>query len=84
MKTWLTACGIPSSNFWTRQGTEALMFFRDPSGNMIELFCVKPFPGADKLARSGPAAATGKAVNLDSFLYKAWKLPDGYKSRVPA
>jgi catechol 2,3-dioxygenase-like lactoylglutathione lyase family enzyme len=82
MKEWLTACGIPSSNFWTRQGVEALMFFRDPSGNMIELFCVKPFPGADKLLRSGPAAAPGKAVNLDSFLYTSWKLPDGYKSKV--
>ena len=83
MKAWLTACGIPSSNFWTRQGIEALMFFRDPSGNMIELFCVKPFPGADKLPRSGPAAAPGNAVNLDSFLYTSWKLPNGYKSRVP-
>jgi catechol 2,3-dioxygenase-like lactoylglutathione lyase family enzyme len=83
MKAWLTACGIPSSNFWTRQGVEALMFFRDPSGNMIELFCVKPFPGADQLPRSGPAAATGKAVNLDSFRYDTWKLPEGYTSRVP-
>ncbi|MGH7034669.1 MAG: VOC family protein, partial [Stellaceae bacterium] len=35
MKAWLARCGIPSSNFWTRSGVEALMFFRDPSGNMI-------------------------------------------------
>ena len=33
MKAWLTACGIPTSNLWTRQGKETLMFFRDPSGN---------------------------------------------------
>ena len=30
MKDWLTACGIPTSNFWTRQGVEALMFFVIP------------------------------------------------------
>jgi len=81
MKAWLTACGIPSSNLWTRRGVEALMFFRDPSGNMIELFCTDPFPGADNLPRSGPAAG-GKAVNLDSFRYDKWRLPDGYVSRV--
>jgi catechol 2,3-dioxygenase-like lactoylglutathione lyase family enzyme len=83
MKAWLTACGIPSSNFWTRQGVEALMFFRDPSGNMIELFCVKPFPGADKLPRGGPAAG-GKAVDLETFRYTTWKLPEGYQSRLLA
>jgi catechol 2,3-dioxygenase-like lactoylglutathione lyase family enzyme len=37
MKDWLTRCGIPSTIFWTRMGVEALMFFRDPSGNLIEL-----------------------------------------------
>ena len=63
------------------RGVEALMFFRDPSGNMIALFCVKPFPGADKLPRSGPAAA-GKAVVLETFRYETWRLPEGYVSRV--
>ena len=38
MKDWLDACDIPSSPFWTRKGIETLMFFRDPSGNVIELF----------------------------------------------
>jgi catechol 2,3-dioxygenase-like lactoylglutathione lyase family enzyme len=75
MKAWLTRCGIPSSNFWTRGGVEALMFFRDPSGNMIELFCVSGFKGADKLPR-GPARGHGTAVDIEALRYTSWKLPE--------
>ena len=75
MKVWLTRCGIPSSNFWTREGVEALMFFRDPSGNMIELFCLAGFKGADKLPR-GPARGHGTAVDIESLRYTTWKLPE--------
>ena len=53
MKDWLKRCGIPSTIFWTRMGVEALMFFRDPSGNLIELYCEKGFKGA-----TGSAART--------------------------
>ena len=75
MKAWLTRCGIPTSNFWTREGVEALMFFRDPSGNMIELFCLQGFKGADKLPR-GPARGHGTAVDIDSLRYETWCLPE--------
>jgi catechol 2,3-dioxygenase-like lactoylglutathione lyase family enzyme len=74
MKEWLTRCGIPSTNFWTRGGVEALMFFRDPSGNLIELYCQNGFKGADKLPR-GPARGHGKAVNVDDLYYEKWQLP---------
>ena len=46
MKAWLASCGVPTSNFWTRKGIETLMFFRDPSGNVIELFCDSGYEGA--------------------------------------
>ncbi|OGA04738.1 MAG: hypothetical protein A3H35_17270 [Betaproteobacteria bacterium RIFCSPLOWO2_02_FULL_62_17] len=75
MKAWLTRCGIPSSNFWSREGVEALMFFRDPSGNMIELFCLEGFKGADKLPR-GPARGHGTAVDIDALRYETWQLPE--------
>jgi catechol 2,3-dioxygenase-like lactoylglutathione lyase family enzyme len=75
MKAWLTRCGIPSSNFWTRGGVEALMFFRDPSGNMIELFCLTGFKGAEMLPR-GPARGHGTAVDIESLRYTSWKLPE--------
>jgi catechol 2,3-dioxygenase-like lactoylglutathione lyase family enzyme len=74
MRQWLGRCGIPVSNLWTREGEEALMFFRDPSGNMIELFCLSGYKGADKLPR-GPARGHGTAVNIDALYYKSWKLP---------
>jgi catechol 2,3-dioxygenase-like lactoylglutathione lyase family enzyme len=74
MKEWLTRCGVPSSNFWTRSGHEALMFFRDPSGNMIELYCEHGFKGADALPR-GPARGHGTAVDVDTLRYTDWTLP---------
>lgn len=74
MKEWLARCGVPSSNFWTRGGVEALMFFRDPSGNMIELYCERGFKGADQLPR-GPARGHGTAVDIDKLRYSHWKLP---------
>ncbi len=61
MKAWLTACGVPSSSFWTRKGVETLMFFRDPSGNVIELFCDSGYDGAADLPR-GPARGHGAAI----------------------
>jgi catechol 2,3-dioxygenase-like lactoylglutathione lyase family enzyme len=74
MKEWLAACGVPSSNFWTRQGVETLMFFRDPSGNVIELFCHGGYAGAKDLPR-GPAQGHGTSLDIDSISYTTWKLP---------
>lgn len=75
MQDWLTRCGIPTSNLWTRRGIEVLMFFRDPSGNLIELFCTEGFKGADKLPK-GPPAGHGIAVDVDALRYTTWHLPD--------
>lgn len=75
MKDWLASCGIPSTICWTRMGVEALMFFRDPSGNLIELYCEKGFKGADKLPR-GPARGHGRTVNVDELYYEKWHVPD--------
>lgn len=80
LKAWLTQCEIPTSNYWTRFGVEALMFFRDPSGNVIELFCHKGFPGAEAFPR-GPAAGHGTAVDIDAIRYDTWKRP-ARRSRV--
>ena len=74
MKEWLTRCGVPTSNYWTRSGVEALMFCRDPSGNMIEFYCERGVAGADKFPR-GPARGHGTAVDIDKLRYTSWKLP---------
>lgn len=74
MKSWLGQCGIPTSNYWTRSGIEALMFFRDPWGNVIELYCERGFAGADKLPK-GPARGHGSAVDITKLLYTDWTAP---------
>jgi catechol 2,3-dioxygenase-like lactoylglutathione lyase family enzyme len=47
----LKACGVQTHQPWTRHGIEALMYFRDPSGNLLELFCERGVKDADKLPR---------------------------------
>jgi catechol 2,3-dioxygenase-like lactoylglutathione lyase family enzyme len=74
MRAWLGECGIPVSNLWTRRGIEALMFFRDPSGNVIELYCEKGFPGADQFPK-GPPRGHGTAVDIDRLRYDTWNRP---------
>ena len=73
-KEWLARCGIPSSNYWTRQGIETLMFFRDPTGNVIELFCPEGYDGAADLP-TGPARGHGAAIDIDELAYSEWRLP---------
>lgn len=73
-KDWLAKFGIPSSNYWTRNGIETLMFFRDPTGNVIELFCAEGYEGARDLPR-GPARGHGVAIDIDAIRYDEWKRP---------
>jgi hypothetical protein len=74
MQGWLAHCGIPTSNLWTRRGIEALMFFRDSSGNVIELYCEAGYQGADTLPK-GPPRGHGTAVDIDRLRYSDWKRP---------
>jgi catechol 2,3-dioxygenase-like lactoylglutathione lyase family enzyme len=48
-KSWLDACGVPNYG-WTRNFKTALRYFRDPSGNLLELYCVTGFTGVNELA----------------------------------
>jgi catechol 2,3-dioxygenase-like lactoylglutathione lyase family enzyme len=47
----LKGCGVQTHHPWTRHGVEALMYFRDPSGNLLELYCERGAKDADKLPR---------------------------------
>jgi catechol 2,3-dioxygenase-like lactoylglutathione lyase family enzyme len=49
----LKASGVKTGPVWTRHGVEALMYFRDPSGNLLEIYCERGLQDADKLPRSG-------------------------------
>ncbi len=39
LKKRLDDAGVKTHPFWTRNRMEALMYFRDPSGNLFELYC---------------------------------------------
>jgi catechol 2,3-dioxygenase-like lactoylglutathione lyase family enzyme len=75
MRAWLEACGIPMTNLWTRNNQVTLMFFRDPSGNMIELFCDGEYPGSENLPSGPVARGHGVAIDVDATRYDEWKLP---------
>lgn len=73
-RDWLASFDVPTSPVWTRTGVEALMFFRDPSGNLWELFCQMGFEAADRLPH-GPARAHGTTLDIDALRYDRWKVP---------
>ena len=77
MQNWLGRCGIPTTKPWTRHGVEALLFFRDPSGNVIELFCHEGYEDAPNLPR-GPARGHGITIDIDAISYSEWHLPEGF------
>lgn len=56
LKERLEAHGVKTHPIWTRNQREALMYFRDPSGNMFELYCPEGFKDVEKLPR---AVSTG-------------------------
>jgi catechol 2,3-dioxygenase-like lactoylglutathione lyase family enzyme len=39
LKERLEEHGVPTHPIWTRNGYTGLMYFRDPSGNLLELYC---------------------------------------------
>jgi len=54
LKERLEAHDIPTHPIWTRNGYTGLMYFRDPSGNLFELYCPRVREeDAPKLVRLG-------------------------------
>lgn len=41
MAAWLRENGVTTSEPWTRDGVKGLLYFRDPSGNLFEMYCSK-------------------------------------------
>lgn len=39
MKAWLEDHGVKTHEPWTRFQIEGLMYFKDPSGNLLEIYC---------------------------------------------
>lgn len=71
MKRWLEAHGVKTHDVWTRRGEEGLMYFKDPTGNLLEMYCER-FDGASELPR---ATGLESLVDLPSLDYdwSAWR-----------
>jgi len=72
LKQRLEQYGVPTHDIWTRNGTDAAMYFRDPSGNLWELYCERGFNGT---MRRGISAGGDYAVDMKALNYNAWKDP---------
>jgi catechol 2,3-dioxygenase-like lactoylglutathione lyase family enzyme len=61
MKRWLEDHGVTTHELWTRNRTEALMYFKDPSGNLFEIYCTN-YAGAKEIrVARGPEEFTDLA-----------------------
>ena len=64
MKQWLEDHGVKTHAPWTRHQVEGLMYFKDPSGNLIEVYCPK-FAGAKSLQTAGTPVDVVNLADLD-------------------
>ncbi len=68
----LEAFGIPTHDVATHDGTDAWMYFRDPSDNLWELNCPRGFAGP---TRRTPSAGGDFTVDVKALSYRTWKDP---------
>ncbi len=71
MKKRLETHGVPTTKIWTRDGIRTLMYFRDPSGNLFEIYCLKGLKDAHKAPR-GAGAGGDYEIDLGALNYE-WK-----------
>ena len=71
MKDRLESYGVPTTQIWTRDGVRTLMYFRDPSGNLFEIYCPNGFKDAHKVPR-GAKAGGNYDIDLAALNYD-WK-----------
>ena len=69
-KPWLDACGVPNYG-WTRNYKTALRYFRDPSGNLFEIYCGKDLAVAQEFPRG--AKQGGSYVTDYGSLFYDWQ-----------
>ena len=71
MIEWLRVNGVMTPGPWTRDGKKGLMYFRDPSGNLFEIYCGKDLA----IAQNFPLGAKqgGSYVTDYGGLFYEWK-----------
>jgi catechol 2,3-dioxygenase-like lactoylglutathione lyase family enzyme len=68
----LRSYGVPTSEIFTRDGAEAAVYYRDPTGNLWKLSCPTGFSGA---TRRTPEAGGDYVPDLPALCYDHWKDP---------
>jgi catechol 2,3-dioxygenase-like lactoylglutathione lyase family enzyme len=68
----LTSYGVPTSDVVSREGADASLYFRDPSGNLWELHCPRGFAGP---TRRGTLAGSNAVVDVRALNYDQWRDP---------
>ena len=74
VKQRLEAYRVPTHAIWTRNRVEALMYFRDPSGNLFELYCAQGFRDVATIPL-GASAGGDYDVDLEALNYDTWEDP---------
>ena len=70
MIDWLKANGVVTPGPWTRDGKKGLIYFRDPSGNLLEIYCSKEIPEAANFPRGTKQG--GSYVTDSAGLFYEW------------
>jgi catechol 2,3-dioxygenase-like lactoylglutathione lyase family enzyme len=68
MLSWLRQNGVTTSEPWTRDGVKGLLYFRDPAGNLLEMYCRK-LNEAASFAR-GAKQGGNYAIDLAALHYE--------------
>lgn len=68
MKERLEKAGVKTHPLWTRNQIEALMYFRDPSGNLFELYCPE-YDRVEELRLSSDKEGGDFRPNIDDLAY---------------
>ena len=76
---WLEACGVPQHG-WTRNYKTALLYCRDPSGNLFEFYCDRGYEDIRELAL-GPRQG-GRPLPLEALQYQ-WNGAVGNGAKRP-
>ena len=72
LKQHLENYAVPTSDLWSRNGSDTAMYFRDPSGTLWELYCKSGFQGT---TRRGVTAGGDYVPDVKALNYDTWKDP---------
>jgi hypothetical protein len=68
MVAWLRRNGVVTTEPWTRDGVKGLLYFRDPAGNLFEMYC-RQIKDAASFAR-GAKQGGNYTIDLAALEYR--------------